>query len=205
MNIKTCFIFAENDSALNWTWKCQLHWKTQLHERMHIIRYLEGVLAPSSHCSILIETPWPWSWLGKWSQHSSDGFDQGILKWEVSLYCWPPVWLGWSLLYDNWQFLFLFAKQTNPNQSNRRSMVQWHFPGLVFPGLTNSQFGQPGLFQNFDRNFRIFSVPILKYWKIEKKTAKSPRRRNLFFPQLATSGHCSKTFLVRNLWILVQS
>jgi len=29
-------------------------------------------------------------------------------------------------------FLFLFAKQTNPNQSNRRSMVQWYFP-LVFP------------------------------------------------------------------------
>jgi hypothetical protein len=25
---------------------------------------------------------------------------------------------------DNGQFLFLFAKQTNPNQSNRRSMVQ---------------------------------------------------------------------------------
>jgi len=24
---------------------------------MHIIRYLGGVLAPSSHCSILIETP----------------------------------------------------------------------------------------------------------------------------------------------------
>jgi hypothetical protein len=24
--------------------------------------------------------------------------------------------------------LFLFAKQTNTNQSNRRSMVQWYFP-----------------------------------------------------------------------------
>jgi hypothetical protein len=44
-----------------------------------------------------------------------------ILKGEVSLYCWPPVWLVWNQLYDNnWQFLFLFAKQTNPNQSNRR-------------------------------------------------------------------------------------
>ncbi len=31
------------------------------------------------------------------------------------------------------QFLFLFAKQTNPNQSNRRSTVQWYFPLLVFP------------------------------------------------------------------------
>ncbi len=55
-------------------------------------------------------------------------FIQGILKREVSLYCWPPVWLVWNQLYDNWQFLFLFVKQTNPNQSNRRSTVQWYFP-----------------------------------------------------------------------------
>jgi hypothetical protein len=53
---------------------------------------------------------------------------QGILRGEVSLYCWPPVWLVWKQLYGYWQFLFLFAKQTNPNQSNRRSMVQWYFP-----------------------------------------------------------------------------
>ncbi len=25
---------------------------------------------------------------------------QGILKGEVSLYCWPPVWLVWNQLYD---------------------------------------------------------------------------------------------------------
>ncbi len=36
-----------------------------------------------------------------------------ILKGEVSLYHWPAVWLVWNQLYDNWQFLFLFAKQTN--------------------------------------------------------------------------------------------
>jgi hypothetical protein len=54
---------------------------------------------------------------------------QGILKGEVSLYRrWLPVWLVWNQLFDNWQFLFLFAKQTNPNQSNKRSMVQWCFP-----------------------------------------------------------------------------
>ena len=42
---------------------------------------------------------------------------QGILKGEVSLYCWPPVWLVWNQLYDNLPFLlFLLAKQTNPNQ-----------------------------------------------------------------------------------------
>ncbi len=53
---------------------------------------------------------------------------QGILKGEVSLYCWPPVWLVWNQVYDNWQFLFLFAKHAYPNQSNRRSTVQWYFP-----------------------------------------------------------------------------
>ncbi len=53
---------------------------------------------------------------------------QGILKGEVSLYCWPPVWLVWNQMYDNLQFLFLFAKQTNSNRSNRRSMVQRYFP-----------------------------------------------------------------------------
>jgi len=42
---------------------------------------------------------------------------QGILKGEASLYHWPPVWLVWNQLYDYWQFLFFFAKQTNPNQS----------------------------------------------------------------------------------------
>ena len=51
-------------------------------------------------------------------------FNQGIIKGKVSLYHWRSVWLVWIQLYDNWQFLFLFAKQTNPNQSNRWSMVQ---------------------------------------------------------------------------------
>jgi hypothetical protein len=53
---------------------------------------------------------------------------QGILKGEVSLYCCPPVWQVWNQPFDNWQCLFLFTKQTNPNQSIRRSIVQWYFP-----------------------------------------------------------------------------
>ncbi len=28
----------------------------------------------------------------------------GNTKGEVLLYCWPPVWLVWNQLYDNWQF-----------------------------------------------------------------------------------------------------
>ncbi len=47
---------------------------------------------------------------------------------EVSLYWWLPVWLVWNQLYDNRQSLFLFAKQTDPNQSNRRSTLQCYFP-----------------------------------------------------------------------------
>jgi hypothetical protein len=42
-------------------------------------------------------------------------FNPGILKGEVSLYQWPPVWLVWNQLYDNRQFLFLLQ--------NRRSQT----------------------------------------------------------------------------------
>ncbi len=56
------------------------------------------------------------------------GSFQGTLKGEESLYCWPPVWLVWNQLLDKWQFMFLFAKQTHPNQWNGRSTVQWCFP-----------------------------------------------------------------------------
>ncbi len=65
--------------------------------RIQMIRYLEGVTAP---CTILIETPgWP-SWLGKWSEHSSNGFDSleiqparvlplfPVLLWQVAQWLW---------------------------------------------------------------------------------------------------------------------
>ncbi len=38
-------------------------------------------------------------------------FIQKTLKGEVSLYCWPPVWLVWNQLYDNWPFLFYFQNR----------------------------------------------------------------------------------------------
>jgi hypothetical protein len=37
-------------------------------------------------------------------------------------------WLVWNQLYDNWQLWFLFSKQANPKQLNRRSTVRWYFP-----------------------------------------------------------------------------
>jgi len=63
---------------------------------------------------------------------------QGILKREVSLYRWPPVWPVWNQPYDNWQILFLFAKQTNPNQSNRRYSdtspfsIPWYLKSIAY-------------------------------------------------------------------------
>ncbi len=69
--------------------------------------------------------------ISQWWDNSSsfpEWRGQGTLKGEVSLYRWPPVWLVWNQLHDNWQFSFLFAKQIHPNRSNRRSTVQWYFP-----------------------------------------------------------------------------
>ncbi len=60
--------------------------------------------------------------------HIYTRYRQEILKGEVSLYCWPPALLIWNQLYDYRPFLFLFAKQANPNQSKRRSMVKRYFP-----------------------------------------------------------------------------
>ncbi len=55
-------------------------------------------------------------------------FMQGILKVEVSLYRWPPVWLVWISLFCIWKQKLSVVIQLIPNQSNRRSMVQWYFP-----------------------------------------------------------------------------
>ncbi len=85
-----------------------------------------------------------------------DYIRQGILNGEVSLYRWPPVWLVWNWLYDNWQFLFLFAKQTNPNQSNRRSMVQWCFPPFSIPCIRQKRKSVP---PNNSFHFGLENVP----------------------------------------------
>ncbi len=75
-----------------------------------------------------------WASLCRASRHLK--INQGILKGTVSLYRWPPVWLVWNQLHDNWHFLFLFAKQTYLSQSNRRSTVQWYssfsIPWMIF-------------------------------------------------------------------------
>ncbi len=60
-------------------------------------------------------------------------FNQGILKEEVSLYCWPPVWLVWITLFCKYKQKLSVVIQLILNQSNRRSMVQWQSP--CFNGL----------------------------------------------------------------------
>jgi hypothetical protein len=55
--------------------------------------------------------------------------NQGILKCR-KYHCTVDLlfdWFGISCMTTD-NFLFLFAKQTNPNQSNRRSTVQRYFP-----------------------------------------------------------------------------
>ncbi len=53
---------------------------------------------------------------------------QGILKGKVSLYHWPPVWLVWISLFCKEKQKLSVVIQLIPNQSNRRSSVQWYFP-----------------------------------------------------------------------------
>ncbi len=55
----------------------------------------------------------------------SNKLEQGILKGEVSLYHWPPVLLVWISIFCKWKQKLSVVI---PNQSNRRSTVQWYSP-----------------------------------------------------------------------------
>ncbi len=83
---------------------------------------------------------------------------QGILNGEVSLYHWPLVWLVWNQLYDYWQFMFLFAKHTNSNQSNRRSIVQWYFPFSIPCSILLCPAVKPFLFVSDVGTKEIYSI-----------------------------------------------
>ncbi len=56
---------------------------------------------------------------------------QGILKGEVSLYHWPPVWLIWIQLYDKTFFVFICKTDYSVSQTGG----QWYIDTspLVFP------------------------------------------------------------------------
>jgi hypothetical protein len=59
--------------------------------------------------------------------------NQGIPKREVSLYCWPPVWLVWNQLYDYWQFLFFIFKTDQSKPAKQEVNGTTILPHLVFP------------------------------------------------------------------------
>ncbi len=81
-------------------------------------------------------------WMGLIYQSIFVSIRQGILKGEVSLYHWPPVWLVWNQLYDNWQILFLFAKQTNPNQTSQVGGQRYSDTSpFSFPCIRHLQYG----------------------------------------------------------------
>ncbi len=46
-----------------------------------------------------------------------------MLKGEVSLYCWPPVWLGWISLFCKWKQKLSVFIQLIPNS---QTGVQWY-------------------------------------------------------------------------------
>ncbi len=64
-----------------------------------------------------------WSWLCK-----------GILKGEVSLYRWPPIWLVWNQLYDYWQFLCFYLQNRLVQTSQTGGQRYSDTSPLVFPG-----------------------------------------------------------------------
>ncbi len=84
--------------------------------------------------------------------------NQGILKEEVSLDRWRPVWLVWNQLYDNRQFLFLFSKQTIPNQSDR-STERWYFP-LYYSLIFTISYRQSNICTLGDIIFHYFLSPV---------------------------------------------
>jgi len=50
---------------------------------------------------------------------------------EASLYGWPPVWPVGNVCPCSTKIQCTQHKRTFPNQSNRRSAVQWYFPFRV--------------------------------------------------------------------------
>ncbi len=101
------------------------------------------VYPPVNLIKLFFLRPWQQAFPGHLSnvytqaQEPANRLGREYLKEEVSLYRWPPVWLVWNQLYDYWQFLFLlflFAIQTNPNQSKQEVNGTVILPPLVFHG-----------------------------------------------------------------------
>ncbi len=135
------------------------------------------------------------------------GIVQGILKGEASLYHWPPVWLVWNQLYDNWQFLFLFAKQTNSKPVKQEVNGTVILPPLVFPGLSfekelsrqdKMQLGHNWEWQEWD-----FLENLIKFCSLritENMLNWSIMRMNETYHSFSV-GYCKINFQLNSAWI----
>ncbi len=91
-------------------------------------------------CSVNYILVWPSASYPRQSTHICDDGSsyasrgQGILKREVLLYHWPPVWLVWNQLYDNWKlFIYLQNKLIQTSQTGgqgilKREVLLYHWP-----------------------------------------------------------------------------
>ncbi len=103
---------------------------------------------------------------------------QGFLKGEVSLYCWPPVWLVWNQLYGNCHFLqnrLIQTSKTGVRQYSDTSPFSIPWTSRLKDGL-NRQI-RPDIFQ---KN-RFFFVLLYLWGPKMKKLPKKPREKKLFF------------------------
>ncbi len=100
------------------------------------------------------------------------------------------------------QFFWLGSMGLIPNQSNRRSTIQWYFPPLVFPAQFNRLSSLP--------DFVSLVSPVLYGLMTSLVTSLVTSLANFFFSSLSlelvrccsrlsrmiwTSGQCYKTFL----------
>ena len=126
LNMKTCLSFlpllSNGISPQDlWSWWLNTYMRYFTSSLSFLVFEHTSLFSP--YCKWQRDQKW------KHSGRTTDSWSkQWILKGEVWLYRWPPVGLVWNQPYEYWQFLFLFAKQANPNESNRRSVVQWYFP-----------------------------------------------------------------------------
>ena len=101
--------------------------------------------------------------------------NQGILKGEVSLYRWPPVWLVWNQLYETDNFCFYLqnsliqTSQTGGQQYSDTSpfSVPWPKPWRVFSMKNCLIF--PKHFAKCRDHFKkpFHCLKVLKIWNKE--------------------------------------
>jgi hypothetical protein len=118
-----------------------LHWQTILTMFVFVILFLVSKtfldkskkgnfqISQLSNCvtlNVLLQTA-SWNFIGNTDETNFAGnvrAGHGTQKGKVSLYSWPPVWpVRISLFYKKRKIVI----QLIPNQSNRRSTVQWYF------------------------------------------------------------------------------